>query len=357
MRKPKGLSPPPTVGRTLGSSEIQRLIGRNEFHSISLRLPCLCNLRCPYCYSQARKLSWAKDRESVTYNELLSILDDAFALGVTTVSIVGDGEPMLYKEGDNDVFSLLKHLRDSGKRSVLFTNGTLIGEKEARQLYDSGVTLIAKQNSLNDTIQNELVGKKQAQQMQDGLGYLAKAGFARESRLAIHTIICRRNYQEIPKLWRLWRQRDIIPYVQVAVPPRGRKEREQFFKEYWVPPNEVKRLFSCLLRIDQKEFGYTWDPDYTYPIAAMGCSVVRTGFAVTSKGDVQLCAYTEAPLGNVKERPLRSILEQSIVRRIRRYDYQHATEWPFYGCRALTHNLERDRFSPDPFWWGVDKVM
>lgn len=352
MRKPKELSEPPTVGRTLHQSDIQQLVNRNEFHSISLRLPCGCNLRCPYCYSEAGRSSWAKGGQSLTYNELLSILDDAFDLGVTTVSIVGDGEPLLYKEGDNDIFSLLTHLRDSGKRSVLFTNATLVGEKEARRLYDLGVTVIAKQNSLDDIIQNELIGKKQAQKIQEGLGHLIKVGFTRESRLAVHTIICRQNYQEIPKLWRLWRQQDIIPYVQVAVPPVDRGERERFLKDFWVPPNAVKKLFSCLLRIDEEEFGYTWDVDNTYPIAAMGCTVVLTGFAITAEGNVQLCAYTEAPKGNVKEQPLKAILKQSDVLKIRRHNYEQAGRWPFYGCRALTFNLTGDRFSADPFWWG-----
>lgn len=355
MRKPKVLSDPPAVGRTLRSSEIQRLINRNEFHSISLRLPCSCNLRCPYCYSKARKPNRARDSRSLKYNELLGILDNAFDLGVITVSIVGEGEPLLYKEGNNDIFSLLTHLRDSGKRSVLFTNATLVGEIEAQRLYDLGVTVIAKQNSLNDRIQNELIGKKQAQKMQEGLGYLIKVGFTRESRLAVHTIICKQNYQEIPKLWRLWRQQDIIPYVQVAVPPADRREREQFLKDYWVPPNAVKKLFSCLLRIDEEEFDYTWDVDNTYPIAAMGCTVVLTGFAITTEGNVQLCAYTEVPMGNVKERPLKAILEQSDVLKIRRHKYEQAGRWPFYGCRALTLNLTGDRFSADPFWWGKGK--
>jgi len=355
MSHSKRLREAPSVGRTLDEEQIAALIREGRFHSVSLRLPCDCNLHCPYCYSGIQKTGWGRDSTRLRYDEIIGLLEQAFELGVETVSVVGDGEPLMYRDGDSDVFSLLSYLQAKAKRSVLFTNGTLVKRDDAKALYELGATVIAKQNSANMNVQDNLAGRSLGKMMLRGLDYLCEAGLAEELRLGVHTVVCKSNYDEIPDLWRSWRKSNIVPYVQICVPPYDKKAQTKFGQEISVPSADVRDLFHELLNIDQREFGFSWDPDYTYPIAGLGCTVVLTGFGVTPKGDVQMCAYVENPLGNIRQETLKNILSKDAVRKIKGFPYGDSRKKFHYGCRALTHAITGDRFASDPFWWGESR--
>ncbi|MBM3234260.1 radical SAM protein [Candidatus Pacearchaeota archaeon] len=346
------LNPPPTLRRVATAEEIEKLVKENKISSISLRLPTPCNLNCVYCYGSKDEYRRLRATgEALTYNEIIETLNQAFNLGVNNISIVGDGEPLLYKVGQEDLHSLIDYINDKGASVILFTNATLITEELAKKLFKKDIVIVAKQNSPYPLKQNLLCGKSWAySRLEEGIRNLIGAGFtrAKPSRLAIHTVICQQNYEDIPQLWRDWRRKNIIPYVQVCVPPLHKEEQKEFLEKYYVEPRKVRDLFHRLLKIDEEEFGYTWDPNKTYPIAALGCSVVLSGVGITPNGNVQMCAYTEHSLGNIREKSLSDILKSKRIKRIRRFKYSDGC---FYGCRALTFNLTGNRFANDPFFW------
>ncbi len=352
------LKPSPNLSRVSSPKEIRELVKNDRISSISLRLSTPCNLNCVYCYGTKEEYKRLKESgEALTYEEVIDILNQAFRLGVNNVSIVGDGEPLLYKTEQGDLYTLIDCINSNKATVILFTNTTLITEKIAKELFRRDIMIIAKQNSLDPQRQNQLCQKSWAySKLKKGLDNLIKAGFTRTkpSRLAIHTIICQQNYNEIPTMWREWRKKNIIPYVQVWVPPSDKERQKEFLEKYYVEPQRVRNLFHKLLKIDEEEFGYTWDPNRTYPIAALGCSIVLSGIGITPNGNIQTCAYTEHSLGNIRARSLSDILRSKEVRAIRRCRYSE--EGYFYGCRALTLNLIDDRFAEDPFYWKNKKA-
>jgi len=338
---------PPKLTRILSEEEIRKIRNEKRLASISLRIPCGCNFDCKYCYGRLEK------GKPLTYNEIINVLNQAFNLGAKTVSIVGEGEPLLYRYYEKDVFDLIDYINKNGADVVLFTNTTLVTKDIAKKLYKRNITIVGKQLSLNPNIENELTRRPWAsKKMKEGLSNLIRAGFnkTQPSRLSLFTLICKQNIKEIPTLWRKWRKQNIVPYIQVFVPPTH-PERQKFYKEMFVPSQKVKKLFYRLAQIDKKEFDYIWDPDRTYPIVALGCSVVYTSCGITPTGNVQICAYTENPLGNIREKSLKDILNSQKCKKIRMHNYSGKIDNLHYGCRALTLNLTRDRFAKDPFFW------
>ncbi len=325
-----------------------------------MRIPSDCNLNCVYCYSKSPQyIKTIKRSKNLSYLDIIKLLQQAFELGCKHVSIVGDGEPFLYhdKQENKSIFDLINIINRNNASVSIFSNNTLIDEKTAFKLKEYDLSFIAKQNSLNPKIQDYLVGKRNASSLiNKGLENLINAGFTKcePTKLAIHTIICKYNYNEIPTMWRKWRSQNIIPYVQVWVPPSKDSNFEKIFNNFYVPPNDIKRLFYLLANIDKKEFGYIWDPDESYPIAAMGCSVVLSGCGISPEGNVQLCAYTENVVGNIREDSLKDILISSYVKKIRTFKYNNNGYCFNYGCRALTYNLTGDRFARDPFFWKTN---
>ena len=53
--------------------------------------------------------------------------------------------------------------------------------------------------------------------MRRGIQALLEAGLADEgpSRLALETVICRQNYEDLPDLWRWMRRRSIVPEMEI----------------------------------------------------------------------------------------------------------------------------------------------
>jgi MoaA/NifB/PqqE/SkfB family radical SAM enzyme len=346
-RNKKRLYAPPRLSRSFSERQISAAIDNNRLLSLSLKLPVGCNLRCRYCYSQ-------KSGGALGYGRLVRIMTQAAEMGLRSLSIVGEGEPFMYRDirTGKDIYALIRDANSLGLNVVVFTNNTLIDERAAEALYGLDVTIVCKLNSLNPRIQDALAGVKGASgKILQGLRCLEQAGFTKEpSRLSIHTVICRHNYAELPAMWREFRRRNIIPYFQVLVPPHN--QNEKYFNTLKVSSEKLRDLFRRLRSIDEK-FGFTWDPDHTYPIAALGCSVVKTGCCVGSDGKVQMCGYLGEKLGDARRRRLSEIMSSAKVREIRSCIYNGATgsHIHFYGCRAAAFNTTGDRYADDPFFW------
>lgn len=345
--------PAPSLMRHFGPEEVDEAVRCDRILTLSIKLPVKCNLRCRYCYGGG-------ETGDMGFDEYVRVAEQARDLGARSVSILGEGEPMLYRAGGEDIFSLIDRINALGLSVTLFTNNTLIGPREARQLFERDVAVVAKLNSLSPDIQERLSGSGSGRGILRGLEALKSAGFNRTSpsRLAIHTVMVRDNRREIMDMWRMCRRENIVPYFQAFVPPRDGNRNRGYAGELSVPSGDLRRLFLRLRELDKAEHGFEWDADYTYPIAGMGCGVIRSGCAVDSFGDVRLCAYLDQGFGNVRREPLRRILAKEAVRKVRRFDYSGADgRAHFYGCRVMAFHLTGDRFSEDPLFWKSRAVV
>ncbi|EWG08065.1 MAG: hypothetical protein ASUL_00385 [Candidatus Aramenus sulfurataquae] len=83
-----------------------------------------CNLRCVWCDT---KYSWLRsDGKEMTVEEIISKLD----LRVPYTTITG-GEPLL-----QDLYPLVKALKEKGQKIIVETNGTVMPRKELMELVD-----------------------------------------------------------------------------------------------------------------------------------------------------------------------------------------------------------------------------
>lgn len=333
--------------RYFTKQEIDTAIKNDRILTLSLKLPVKCNLQCKYCYA-SNKIG------DLEIKEVIRIIESAVSLGIKSVSILGEGEPLMYKDGTKDIFYLIDEVNRLKMPAIVFTNNTLIDKNTAEKLFKRNVVIIAKLNSLNTIRQEKISGEKLAVRIFEGLEALKHAGFNKTipSRLAIHSVIIQDNYDEIPEMWQMCRQENIVPYFQAFVPPMHHPRNKKYIAKLYVPQEKIMRLFYRLSAIDRDIYGFKWDADYTYPIPALGCCVIKSGCAIDSFGNVKLCAYLNQNLGNIRKEPLRNILMKEYTRKIRRFSYYNIKQNKhFYGCRTLTFNTTGDRFLKDPFFW------
>ncbi len=93
-----------------------------------------CNLECVHCYSGA---SNKKRLREFTTKQAKKIIKDLKEAKVSTIIFSG-GEPLLRK----DIFELSKFIKNAGMNLALSTNGTLIDEKVAAKLKNTGIEYI-----------------------------------------------------------------------------------------------------------------------------------------------------------------------------------------------------------------------
>ncbi len=357
----KGWRPPP---QQQARSERTRIEDPSSpLQRISLELSRQCNLRCLFCYAQAT----AEPRVGLTDDEIRAVIDEAVALGACLISIVGGGESLLRRSILRDGESCIDYANRRGCYCVLYTNGTLVDRSAARWLYDRDVTVVGKLLSLRDPVQDSLVGVTGAsRKIRRGIEALLEAGFAAEDppRLALESVICRQNYDEMPEIWRWMRVRGIVPEVEIpTLHGRAAEHCAALFFDEAEAPDKYRQLFEELLAIDRAEFGYDWIPHP--PFVACSCQLYYSNCYVTDQGAVQPCASVDRIYGMLRAgpnraqgQPLSEIVTSPEFLKLRRIhdhlkgacqgcDLAHTC----YGCRAAAWHKTGDVFSEDPVCW------
>jgi molybdenum cofactor biosynthesis enzyme MoaA len=233
-----------------------------------------CPWNCGFCFTEEPGNPEGEKRRlssEMSIEKRLTLIDEAAALGAKAINFVGAGEPTI----DPDFWKLVERMQSRSIVPIVYTEAALrLTDKAfARRLYEAGATVVVKVNSLwDEAYQNAIVagppGRKRprsenyTQLRNQAIAVLVETGFASHdpTRLAFDTIICRQNIEEIPRLHRWARERNIF-ILFVNYLPSGRStdglhdalSREEQFK-----------LFGELADIDAKEYGIQHDSRFPY---------------------------------------------------------------------------------------------
>lgn len=337
----------PGWGSSFSRTDIDACRENNGLLTMELELSRECNLHCIYCYAD----SGDRISNELSYEEILSAIDQGVELGARKIVVLGGGEPLCYPK----IFDVLKYLHSKNVEIELFTNGMLITQEAAQTFIRLGVKPVIKMNSLRPDVQDILAGKKGAfASIRNGLKQLMDVGYpTKDLPLGAQTVICRHNLEELPAMWIWLREHGIIPYFEMLT-LQGRARRHPDLE---LSPEELERIFKSLADIDAQRFGNFWEPHPS--VAAFCCDRHEYSCTVSVTGDVFPCPGVDIPAGNIRQTPLSDILRTSplihdlrnIRTNIKGMCAQCDLKAQCYGCRGMAYQATGDYLAADPLCW------
>lgn len=280
----------------------------------------VCPWNCDFCFTES--LGNPDGRKRRLTNELsidrrLRLIDEAAELGASSINFVGAGEPTI----DPYFWQLLERMKGREITPIVYTEGSLrlTSRDFVSRLFDLGATVVLKVNSLHNTEYQDSVlrgmrpkvgvpGTSYSHERKKALDKLIDVGFANcvPTRLAFDTIICRENVNEIERIHRFARERNIF-VLFVNYLPSGRTRDGHTTAISW---DEQHRIFRRLAEIDRTEFGLKHGTSYPYA-GGVPCTIRGLGLFVKIQGDVFDCPGESVSLGNVKNDRLASMWEMA----------------------------------------------
>lgn len=325
--------------------EIRKTAATNRLLSMEIEFSERCNFKCPYCY-----LNTCGGSEELTNAESHDIILQARDLGAKIIIILG-GEPMIYP----GIMEMIEFICENGMKVEIFSNGTNMTPENTSRLAALDAKVVLKLNSRNPEIQNRMCGRKDAYDIiTTALVNLRAAGYGEGGKtMAVSSVICQDNYDELPELWKWIRGQQIEPYFEMITPQGAANEND------WVhvATPKVEALFREIAKIDREQFGRDWKPQP--PLVGDNCLRHQFSCYVNAVGDVMPCVGIDLVVGSLRNNKLAKIIKDSeVMQDLRGYrehlkgpcsQCDHAAEC--YGCRGAAYQMTGDYLGSDPLCW------
>jgi MoaA/NifB/PqqE/SkfB family radical SAM enzyme len=314
-------SPPPTAKETLVRRGI--VDGGRAFtgpFGLQVGVTDYCNFACEFCHTFSHRLpdeSRGKAKNRIAPDRFYRLVEEAAALGVEQISLVGVGEPSLHPE----IVRFVAAVKGAGIRCMLTTNGLALTDEKLVGLVDAGLDLLnVSVNAATPATYAAVNGPAKEgvfPQLVERLAACAARPRDERPGLKLRLVVSRRTGPEIVTFARLAADvgadevvyQHYIPHpaaADIALDEADRSAAAHRLDEADTLLNEAGIVSNAplLARIYRNEPGDEATPDYyrTHP-----CLVGWTYAMILEDGVVRPCCYCGPALGNIGEASLGEI--------------------------------------------------
>ncbi|MDF2952859.1 MAG: Radical SAM superfamily maturase [Thermodesulfobacterium sp.] len=324
-----------------------------------------CNLDCIHCRAAASKGPYERE---LSTEEIFRILEEIREVAQPIIILTG-GEPLLRE----DIFDIAKKCIELGLKPVLATNGTLIDEKIAEKIKESGIARvsISLDGATAETHDDFRKMPGAFEGAIKGIKILKKAGIP----FQINTTVTGINAKELPAIHNFAIKLGAVAHHIFVLVPVGRGK--EISKES-LTPEEYEKILNWFYEQRGKselQLKATCAPTYyrilrerakaegkrvtfeTFGLDAVtrGC-LAGTGFCfISHRGVVQTCGYLEIPCGDLRKQTFKEVWENSEV-------FNNLRDFTKYkgkcgkceyirvcgGCRARAYEATGDYLEEEP---------
>jgi len=298
-----------------------------DFTYLMLNLEFSCNYQCLKCFNQGTNTPQYSKNNILTFNDQISLIQQAKEMGGKVVVIAGEGEPSIHK----DIRTLITEIKSRDMIPIIYSNGRLL-TKDITEFYKkSNAVIIISLDSLEPQKYDLLTGtKNQLEQVLTNINWIReiyKDAIIKKDDLtiisfAINTTVSRINQNEIANIKELCK--DDIYFICNPLAKLG----------------SAAQTWETLMKNETDSDKYTHlaeqmsEAGGPLTLGTNGlCNYSSNGIAVSPYGHYMTCAYTSLTndlLGTVKNKSLKEA-----------YLYKHKMEKTNYATNGPAKCLVR----------------
>lgn len=286
-------------------AKISEMEARGEISPIiRLEKSYLCNFQCTHCSAEYymdrhfnQVLKMVDERPRIDLDFVRKLSREADELGLARFVITG-GEPLVMKDFDEVVAAI-----DPDKHYVVTdTNGWFLDDERARHLKNIGVDKV--QLSLDSMIEEEHDRFRNKPGSYKRVMRALDASLDHGLNVILSTVLVkgRAKSDEFREMCEFANRRGIGLYVSYAKPTGSCTDHPEFV---------ITKEDADIVRAMEREYKVFTHMTPSYG-SYKGCITVKGIITVTSTGEVTPCPYIDFSLGNLRETPLKEILDRGM---------------------------------------------
>lgn len=266
-----------------------------------------CNFTCPHCYTRSGAGEFGETK--LTIEDIKRLADQADELGVYEIDIQG-GEPLLNPQ----LFDILQVIQTDRFYIYITTNGWFLNREMAEKLAKAGVDRVSVSIDAFSPEEHDRFRRKQGsyQRCVDALRYSQEAGM----KPYVNIVVGHYNAQsqELSEFVEYLDENNWGIVFNCASPTGNwRNHYDVMLTE------EDSRALERLKREHSSIIRDLWNYFNPNDELVYGCPAVNL-FYVNPLGDILPCPYIHTKLGNIKEEPLKNIIQRGFsVKKFREY--------------------------------------
>ncbi|MEM0079276.1 MAG: radical SAM protein [Nitrososphaerota archaeon] len=332
-----------------------------------------CNLKCKHCYSDATDYA---SPDELTLEEAKKLINDLANWNVRLLVLDG-GEPLCRE----DFLEIVRYAYSKGLKVVVGSNGTLIDVEIAKKMREAGIECVqisidGARPETHDSFRGEVGAFQKAMQ---GVNACKEAGLPFQFGMVVR----KNTLREIPDMLKLAIESGAVAaefFDLVEVPRVKRECINEVLDKYerkmimeWLA--EAQRECPIIIRvpgcpmytlvlkeknIQPKHFPASFLKRVPYYDRGCAAGMPNGYVTILPNGDVIPCMLLQIKLGNVKEKSIIDIWEESQVLSILRDRKQlkgQCGECKFRdvcaGCRGRAYEVTGDFIATDPGCWFI----
>lgn len=327
-----------------------------------------CNLNCVHCRSSSDIHS---PEGKFTLDKCKSLIDDISTFA-SPVIVISGGEPLLRK----DVFEIAKYGTDKGFRMCMATNGVLVNDEVCENMKSAGIKIVSLSlDGSTPETHDDFRGQKGAfEGVMNAANYFRIHGI----KFIINSSFTKRNQADIPNVYRLAKNLCATAWYMFMIVPTGRGEdimkelvskedyedilnwhyeMEKSEEEILVRPTCAPQYYRVWHERSKEDGSESSRRSLSFSTGGgKGCIAAQSICFINSEGDVLPCSYFPKAAGNIFEKSLKDIWDNSpLFKDLRNFkDYEGKCGVCKYlgvcgGCRARAYAVSDSYMAEEPF--------
>lgn len=280
---------------------------------VQLSISPSCNLNCRYCYATDRRES---GHPRMTLEDYQRVIEELCEMSEIVKFTLTGGEPLL----NTNCLDIARHIKQKGHYVDLLTNATLVDENNVGRIAEVFDMVTVSMDGSNEELHESFRGKGTYRRTEHAIDLMISHGI--DTRLSM--TVNRLNIHDVAAMARKYGSRlSFAPLFPAGNAKKGDQDISISGSEYYMALRNaegVNPLSYCESSLDEAQ-----------ECRNCKCAMGDSELSISATGDVypcQLLHYPEFYIGNIHEKNIREMYEQSpVVERCR-----HLTVDNIEGC-------------------------